>query len=517
MTFWTGFATGLAKSVDQGLQKAMTKRDDELSRAKSFWQTRQAQKLDQKEKYDARAEKALKRLIRETGSSTLGLAAFNAAGGDADGAEDFLKQVDATRNAGETYNIRDNLKLPEDYKAGDDIEESAALKSVRMQMKGIDATNVKIDDPLSKFGLGLKDGAAQSVADEVNSLIEPEIVETLNNIPNVTIDRSGFVSAIDRQRQIKNNMPGLEKQLDINAAKLLKLDKTAPNYEDEAAAIEQENSVIYLALANREAAKDTSTSTGLDFTKLLRLKTDSRTGVDDDIGWTPGAGGSAPYVSNGPNGTELSGPDAVAYRNEKQDAAYDILAKSNLLDSDGAFLSKDAEAIASGSPALIAAVKRTRAAIAASKNDGKEKGEEPPKPKIPTAASAGYDTEDKIKGDLSGFVAWKVSSQPTLNTLKGLDWMSSYLTGLNVSPEEIAAILDPMADKINADAAAKVAAQAKAAAAQAKAPKYSSKKSATKAKKNAPIPLNKLLPGSKAHSEWIATYGKTHNPDGTPK
>ena len=79
-------------------------------------------------------------------------------------------------------------------------------------------------------------------------------------------------------------------------------------------------------------------------------------------------------MSNGPNGTELSGPDAVAYRNEKQDAAYDILAKSNLLDSDGAFLSKDAEAIASGSPALIAAVKRTRAAIAASKKDGEGDG-----------------------------------------------------------------------------------------------------------------------------------------------
>ena len=38
MSFWTGFGTGLAKSVDQGLQTAMSKRDDELSRAKTFWQ-----------------------------------------------------------------------------------------------------------------------------------------------------------------------------------------------------------------------------------------------------------------------------------------------------------------------------------------------------------------------------------------------------------------------------------------------------------------------------------------------
>ena len=135
MSFWTGFGTGLAKSVDQGLQKAMSKRDDELSRAKTFWQTRQAQKLDQKEAYDARAEKALRRLIRETGSSTLGLAAFNAAGGDADGAEDFLKEVDATRKQGLKYDIRANLQLPEGFEVGEDIAEEKAFGQVRQQLK----------------------------------------------------------------------------------------------------------------------------------------------------------------------------------------------------------------------------------------------------------------------------------------------------------------------------------------------------------------------------------------------
>ena len=98
MSFWTGFGTGLAKSVDQGLQKAMAKRDDELSRAKTFWQTRQAQKLDQKEAYDARAEKALRRMIQEAGDdASLGLAAFNAAGGDPDSVEAFIKRIDKKR------------------------------------------------------------------------------------------------------------------------------------------------------------------------------------------------------------------------------------------------------------------------------------------------------------------------------------------------------------------------------------------------------------------------------------
>ena len=506
MTFWTGFATGLAKSVDQGLQKAMTKRDDELSRAKAFWQTRQAQKLDQKEAYDARAEKALKRLIRETGSSTLGLAAFNAAGGDADGAEDFLKQVDATRNAGETYNIRENLKLPEGYKAGDDIAEADALKSVRMQMKGIDATNVKIDDPLSKIGLGLKGGAAQSVADEVNSLIEPEIVKTLNNIPNVTIDRSGFVSAIDRKREIEKSIPGLDAQLGINTRKIVDLDKTSPTYDADLEALEDEQAKIILAKTMASKADEAGSATsGTKLTEFLSMSRTIKSDVDTELGYIPGGSGTAPSITNGPQG-ELVGDAAISYRNKILAERNEEFVRNNLVDENGEPVSADADAAIRGKGAFRNIANRIKAEALARK----ETDDEPPKPKIPTAASAGYDTEDKIRKDLSGFVAWKVSSQPNLNTLKGLDWMSNYLTGLNVSPAEIAAILDPMADKINADAAAK-------AAAQKNRPKYGGKKPAAKAKKNAPMPLNSLTPGSKAHSEWIATYGKTHNPDGTPK
>ncbi len=503
MSFWTGFGTGLAKSVDQGLQKAMSKRDDELSRAKTFWQTRQAQKLDQKEAYDARAEKALRRLIRETGSSTLGLAAFNAAGGDADGAEAFLKNVDATRDAGETYNIRENLKLPEGYKAGDDIDESAALKSVRMTLKGVDESMIGIDDSMARIGLGLKGGAVKRVADSVNSLIEPEIVETLNNIPNVTIDRSGFVSAIDRKREIQNSIPGLDKQLSINTSKIVNLDKTSPTYETDLEVLEDETAKIILAKTMAREA-DTASTSGTKLTEFLSMSRTIKSDVDTELGYMPGGSGVAPSITNGPQG-ELVGDAAISYRNKIIAQRNEDFVRNNLVDENGEPVSADADAAIRGKGAFSSIAKRIKAEALARK----EKDDEPPKPEIPTAASAGYDTEDKIKGDLSGFVAWKVSSQPTLNTLKGLDWMSNYLTGLNVSPAEIAAILDPMADKINADAAAK-------AAAQKARPKYNVN-TAPKAKQNAPMPLNSLTPGSKAHSEWIATYGKTHNPDGTPK
>ena len=49
MSFWTGFTTGLASSVDKGLQAAMKARDEELSSARNFWMQRQATKLEKAE------------------------------------------------------------------------------------------------------------------------------------------------------------------------------------------------------------------------------------------------------------------------------------------------------------------------------------------------------------------------------------------------------------------------------------------------------------------------------------
>jgi len=203
MSFWTGFGTGLAKSVDQGLQKAMSKRDDELSRAKTFWQTRQAQKLDQKEAYDARAEKALRRLIRETGSSTLGLAAFNAAGGDADGAEDFLKEVDATRKQGLKYDIRANLQLPEGFEVGEDMAKEKAFGQVRQQLKGVDKERIDIADPLKGTMFALK-GGAEEVASQTNKMFTPTAApDPVTGLPTATFDRSGLITAKEYQQTVK--------------------------------------------------------------------------------------------------------------------------------------------------------------------------------------------------------------------------------------------------------------------------------------------------------------------------
>ena len=499
MSFWTGFTTGLAKSVDQGLQKAMSKRDDEMSRAKKFWMTRQAQNLDMKEEYDRRAEKALKRLIRETGSSTLGLAAFNAAGGDADGAEAFLKNVDATRDAGETYNIRDSLKLPEGYKAGDDIAEADALKSVRMQMKGIDATNVKIDDPLSKFGLGLKGGAAQGVADEVNSLIEPEIVETLNNIPNVTIDRSGFVSAIDRKREIENSIPGLDKQMGINTSKIVNLDKTSPTYEAELEALEDEQAKIILAKTMAAKADEAGSATsGTKLTEYLSMSRTIKSDVDTELGYTPGGSGIAPAITLGPQG-ELSGEAAISYRNKVIAKRNEDFVRNNLVDENGEPVSADADAAIRGKGAFSSIAKRIKAEALARKDDGEGDGTgtagKAPSVKIPFEKQK-IAVQANPMGALTKFMkvnGAKATPDAMLNLLRKYEYSDDEAIGL---------IQEVM--KQNQPAPSK--------------PSFADlTKKQTSVAKVDPRPSGSDQASQYAANDWDNKFAATHNPDGTPK
>jgi hypothetical protein len=203
MSFWTGFGTGLAKSVDQGLQKAMSKRDDELSRAKTFWQTRQAQKLDQKDKYDARAEKAMRRMITEAGGdTTLALAAWNAAGGDADGNEKFLERLDATRASKGKFGLTDAITMPDDYVKGDNKYSSEDLiKSVGMNLPEFDKSRVSVSD----FGKGtmfaLRKDAGQEVADSLGDMT-PEKVTAITDGPKASLDMSKMLEAEEYARGV---------------------------------------------------------------------------------------------------------------------------------------------------------------------------------------------------------------------------------------------------------------------------------------------------------------------------
>jgi len=195
--FAKGVVTGLASSVDRSLREAMDKRDEEMSAARRFWQTRQVQKLDLKEAHDRRATKALDRLIREAdGDVALGLAAYQAAGNNPDDVEKYLTKIDAVRDAKGTFNLKDSLILPADYKKGEiTVDREAAISSVGMELNPVDASSIAINDPLSKIGLGLKNGASQTIANKVNALVPPSEVTEVEGLTGVQLDMSKMLAA----------------------------------------------------------------------------------------------------------------------------------------------------------------------------------------------------------------------------------------------------------------------------------------------------------------------------------
>ena len=138
--FGTGLATGLAESVDQSLKTAMDKRDKEISRARQFWETRQAQKMDLADEHDRRAEAALSKMIGEfNGDVAKGLAAYQAVGGDVDSVEAYLTDLTDTRKAVGQYDINEKLNLDGvDMSQFADITREQALGSIRMEVKPVD-------------------------------------------------------------------------------------------------------------------------------------------------------------------------------------------------------------------------------------------------------------------------------------------------------------------------------------------------------------------------------------------
>ena len=136
MSFWTGFTSGLAGSLDRGLQKSMNKRDEELSRAKQFWMERQASKRDkyedEKKEQDKQAIAGYETLlVGMGGDATRAKAAFDSLvsrGGGISGVTDYLKKVRGRADQLGDYDMRPDFQ---DYKAGD-TEYTGGTEGVRM-------------------------------------------------------------------------------------------------------------------------------------------------------------------------------------------------------------------------------------------------------------------------------------------------------------------------------------------------------------------------------------------------
>tara|TARA_R110000823_G_scaffold233894_1_gene360200 strand:- start:3806 stop:5311 length:1506 start_codon:yes stop_codon:yes gene_type:complete len=173
-SFGTGLASGLATSVDKSMTDAMDKRDKDMTRARSFWETRQAQKQDIAEEETKRAKKSYDRLVKEFGGSTVkALAAYKAIGGSADTVETYIARLDDSRVADRNYNINDmfkfdNIKL-EDYA---DFTREQAYEDIKTSVSAPDITYKEAPSILTTLGFGRDEKAvSKNIAGQVESLL----------------------------------------------------------------------------------------------------------------------------------------------------------------------------------------------------------------------------------------------------------------------------------------------------------------------------------------------------------
>ena len=207
MSFWTGFTTGLAGSVDRALQGAMEQDRNELSRAKNFWREIKAQKLDKeqekKEAYDEKAEKAYNFLADELGDATMAYAVMKKLGG-ADEALDYVNKVKAKRDtlqANEVYNIRDDFV---DYKPGETtLTRDQGMERVRYKMPSsifapVKAEDLAVESRIDKL-FGREGQAAQQAASTLSKQFAaqaPEKLEPLTGIGTIgRVDTSRLLAA----------------------------------------------------------------------------------------------------------------------------------------------------------------------------------------------------------------------------------------------------------------------------------------------------------------------------------
>ena len=347
--FGSGLVEGLAESVDQSLKSAMDKREKELSRARQFWETRQAQKMDLADAHDERAGDALDKLINEfNGDVAKGLAAYQAVGGNVDDVENYLAQVQDTRNKLGSYDITEKLKLDGiDMSQFGDLSRDAAFQSIRKDVSGID---VQVQDTglLSKVGFGKDLGAEVSAG--VNELMPARQFEDITEFAAATMDRSGLAGTKEYAMEMARNTLAGRPLYDYNVTQLAS-GKLSP---EEADRLREENAAILLSTELYEKAKDVSSSS--NFTTLTELTSQYkswRTEQENKIGYVPGKPGQAaivesPIMEDGSVGPALTGSAAVEYRNKHIAKGQVGWITNNLLDEKGEAVNVDAQAMITG-------------------------------------------------------------------------------------------------------------------------------------------------------------------------
>lgn len=249
MSFWTGFTTGLASSVDKGLQRAIEKRDGELSSAKKFWMQRDATKREKyeakKEKEDAEAVAGYKSLLDGfNGDANMAKAAFDslaASGGGVAGVTDYLSKVRQRTDELGSYDISLDFK---DFKAGDTAYTGGEKGLLMPEYKG---TPFKA----ASYGVGssrLDELFGRTGADTDTARLEKQMNVGFDAQPAAAPAAStGAFGSVDRSR-----LSAAQKYKEDTEDREMKLDR----FDMEKSAFKQNTSKVTQAMQIQREAED---------------------------------------------------------------------------------------------------------------------------------------------------------------------------------------------------------------------------------------------------------------------
>ncbi len=430
MSFFTGFATGLAQSVDAQLQGAMAKRDEELTEAKKYALTMQRTKAERADEMDTRAKKALDRMIKEAnGNVAAGLLAYNEAGGEPEKVESFLKDIDDTRSVGLDYNLMDKLKLNGvDLEQFKDLTRERAFSSIRTEISGAKPVEMQDDGLLSKIGLGM-DNMGAGIADDVNDKISPVQREAIEGLTGAALDRSGMLKSEQYRRDVASALPTLKKQYANN---VLMLDSGQDELGEKLTAkdmlrIKKQQVNLLSGISGIASAESTATG-GLAGTTIASLYSKRLNQLETSSSYN--TSGSLPTITSA-DGDTLVGPEASAEWQRQSDAMDAEFVRDSILDDSGNFVSTEAQQIAAGL-GLNSTVESVRSSL--TKEDSEPVDT---KPASSPAADAGFGTKEAILANPAGYIEDAMSKNPSLNA----DLTRQVLTQYGVPADQIEEIV----------------------------------------------------------------------------
>jgi len=344
-SFGSGFVTGLAQSVDKNLQLAIDRRNEDLSEAKKYTLQMQRAKAERADESDTRAGKALDRMIKEAGGNVaMGLAAYNAAGGEVEQVEGFLANLDETRSRGMQYNLADKLDLQGvDLTQFKDLTRDRAFASIRTEVRPVTTLNLEDTSGLQKIGLGMENMGA-GISKSVNDMIPAREREAIDGIVGAALDRSGMAKSADYQRELEASAPSLKTQLGNNVNKILTgqdlMGRTLD--ESEITELELQNAKLIGTIGSIAKAEAAATDTGPTLTEISSLYTKGLKELMDESGYQVDPNGIVtvqPLDGSGP----LTGPDAVKYFQEQKAQFKSNFVRNSIFDTSGNYISNDAD------------------------------------------------------------------------------------------------------------------------------------------------------------------------------